>query len=283
MYIDQYSTLINEIYGLYIKPILEIGILTALIYGMLYYIRGTRGTYILAGMIIILIGLTMLSEWWNLEVINWLLANLWAILATAIIVMFQPELRRAFAQLGSTSFLSQKRTKRREAITEIVTAAVNMSKRHIGAIIVFERQIGMGSIVDDSIKLDVKLNSYLIESIFFPNSPLHDGAIIINDDKIIAAHSILPLSQNEAFMPSMGTRHRAALGITEETDAVALIISEETGIISIACRGRMKRNIPPDRLARFLSGLLLVKESNSIGNLFDTVTDRDDFSVFTKD
>lgn len=274
--------MINEIYGFYIKPLLEIGVLTMLIYGLLYYIRGTRGTYILAGMVIILIGLTVLSEWWNFEVISWLLSNLWAILATAIIVMFQPELRRAFAQLGSTSFISQKRSRRREAISEVVTAAVNMSKRHIGAIMIFERQIGMGSIVDDAVKLDVKLNSYLIEAIFFPNSPLHDGAVIIHDDKIIAAHCILPLSQNEDFMPSVGTRHRAALGITEETDAVALVISEETGIISIACRGRIKRNIPPDRLGRFLSGLLMIKESG-VSNIFDTVTDNDDLSVFTKD
>lgn len=267
----------------YIKPALEIGILSFLIYGVLHYMRGTRGANILAGMVIILIGMTLLSDYADLEVMSWLLSNFWAILATALVVMFQPELRRAFAQLGSASFLSQRRTRRREAITEVVTAAVNMAKRRIGAIIVFERQIAMGSIIDDSVKLDVKLNSYLIEAIFFPNSPLHDGAIIIKDDRIVAAHSILPLSQNESLMPSMGTRHRAALGISEETDAVALVISEETGIISIACRGKIKRDIPPDRLQRFLCGLLLAKDGEGVGNILENFSDQEDFSVFNKD
>ncbi|MDD3119392.1 MAG: diadenylate cyclase CdaA [Victivallales bacterium] len=274
-----FYTTATEIYVLYLRPILEIGILTLLIYSILYHLRGTRGANILAGFIMVM-ALMILSDVLQFEVINWLLANLWAILATALIVIFQPELRRAFAQLGSTSFLSQRRTRRREAITEVAVAVTNMAKRRIGAIIVFERQIGMGSIVEDSINLDVRLNSYLIESIFFPNSPLHDGAIIIKDDKIIAAHSILPLSQNEEYVSALGTRHRAALGITEETDAVALVISEETGTISIACRGRLKRDIPADRLVRYLSTLLMIKDGNPGMNNF--VTD-DEMSIFTKD
>ncbi len=279
---DNFWGMIDEkIYVFYIRPILEIGILTVLIYSVLYYLRGTRGANILAGLVMVM-ALMILSDVLRFEVINWVLANLWGILATALIVIFQPELRRAFAQLGSTSFLSQRRTRRREAITEVATAVTNMAKRRIGAIIVFERLINMGSIVEDSINLDVRLNSYLIESIFFPNSPLHDGAIIIKDDKIIAAHSILPLSQNEAYVGALGTRHRAALGITEETDAVALVISEETGTISIACRGRLKRDIPPDRLVRYLSTLLMLKDSGSnLNNNMDVFDD--EMSIFTKD
>lgn len=276
---DQYL-IIGEDFFSYIRPELEVGVLWLMIYGLLYYLRGTRGANILAGIVIALILLTLLSDWLKLEVISAMLINLWAILATALIVIFQPELRRAFAQLGSASFLAQRRTRRREAISEIVTATVNMAKRRIGAIMVFERQIGMGAIVEDAIKLDVKLNSYLIESIFFPNSPLHDGAVVIRDDRIVAAHAILPLAQNDAGMPSMGTRHRAALGITEETDAVALVISEETGSISLACRGRIKRHIPPDKLPRFLLGLLVDKEADSpISGILEQFTDNDDVSL----
>ncbi len=277
---DIFLTKADEIYVFFIRPILEIGILTALIYSILYYLRGTRGANILAGLVMVM-ALMILSDVLRFEVINWVLANLWSILATTLIVIFQPELRRAFAQLGSTSFLSQRRTRRREAITEVATAVINMAKRRIGAIIVFERMINMGSIVEDSINLDVRLNSYLIESIFFPNSPLHDGAIIIKDDKIIAAHSILPLSQNENYVGALGTRHRAALGITEETDAVALIISEETGTISIACRGRLKRDIPADKLVRYLSTLLMIKDGDS--DLNNTDMFEDEMSIFTKD
>ena len=137
------------------------------------------------------------------------------------------------------------------------------------------------AIVEDAIKLDGKLNSYLLESIFFPNSPLHDGAVIIRDDRIVAAHAILPLAQIDASLPSMGTRHRAALGITEETDAVALVISEESGAISLACRGRIKRRIPPEKLPRFLLGLLLDKDADSplSGSMNNGLPENDDVSL----
>jgi len=277
---DQYLFIIEKSFT-YVRPVLELGILWLMIYGLLYYLRGTRGANILAGIVIALILLTLVSDLLKLEVISAMLLNLWAILATALIVIFQPELRRAFAQLGSASFLAQRRTRQREAISEIVTATVNMAKRRIGAIMVFERQIGMGAIVEDAIKLDGKLNSYLLESIFFPNSPLHDGAVIIRDDRIVAAHAILPLAQIDASLPSMGTRHRAALGITEETDAVALVISEESGAISLACRGRIKRRIPPEKLPRFLLGLLLDKDADSplSGSMNNGLPENDDVSL----
>ena len=184
----------------------------------------------------------------------------------AILIIFQPELRRGFAQLGTTPF--QHRSKKQEAISEVVAAVLNMAKRRIGVIIVFERQVGMRSIVEDAVKLDAKLNSHLLESLFYPNSPLHDGAVIIKNDKIIAAHAILPLSKEEALLRSLGTRHRAAVGITEETDAVALVVSEETGIISLACRGNIRRNIKADKLRRYLNGLLLASNESSFNSVF---------------
>ncbi|UDQ97095.1 diadenylate cyclase CdaA [Lentisphaerota bacterium WC36G] len=265
------------------SPILEIIILTILIYRILYYLRDTRAANILAGMVLVLILLTTASEALNFEVFSWLLNSLWLILPTAFIVIFQPELRRAFAQFGSSPFINQNRERKRATISEIATAAINMSQKKIGALIIFQRQIGMGTIVDDAIKLDTKINSHILESIFFPNSPLHDGAIIVRDNKIIAGHAILPLSHNDKFMPSLGTRHRAAVGITEETDAVALIVSEETGHISIACRGRLKTNVPSDKLQRFLSGLIIPGSSNNLNSFFENLPEDSLMSAFSND
>lgn len=262
----------------YIRPLLEIGLLSILIYNTLYFMRGTRGASVLAGIIIILILLTTASDSLKLEVISWLLENLWAMLATALIVIFQPELRRAFAQLGSAPW-SYHSSKKKEAITEVVTALINMSRQRTGSLVVFERQIGMGAIVNSAVPLECKLNSHLLESIFYPNSPLHDGAVIIKNNRIIAAHAILPLPHDEGQISGVGTRHRAAIGITEETDSVAVVVSEETGIISIACRGRLKRNIKHDKLLRFLSGLLAVDEDgSSLKNIFGTMEENDEIA-----
>ena len=263
----------------YLRPALEIAILAFLIYKVLYYLRGTRGSNILAGILIMLMLLTAVCDLIKLEVLNWILAGVWTVLATAIIVIFQPELRRAFAQLGSASFLHSNRKK--EAITEVVTAVLNMSKRRIGALIVIERSIGMRAIVEDSIKLDIKLNSLIIESIFFPNSPLHDGAIIIKNDKIIAAHSILPLSRDESLTRSLGTRHRAAVGITEESDAVVVVVSEETGKISIACRGSLRQDVKADKLLQYLTGLLISNDADSFSSMFGTREDNEQLTGFT--
>jgi diadenylate cyclase len=263
----------------YVRPALEILILAFIIYKILYYLRGTRGANVLAGLVVGLLVLTVVSEVLRFEVISWLLNGLWTLLATAIIVIFQPELRRAFAQLGSAPF--QRKSRKKEAITEVVTAVLNMAKRKIGAIIVLERKIGMRAIVDDAVKLDIKLNSMIIESIFFPNSPLHDGAVIVKNDRIIAAHAILPLSRDEDFSKTLGTRHRAAVGITEETDAVALIVSEETGNISIACRGSIRRDVKADKLLRYLTGLLISTDDNSFSSIFGSMEENSDLTGFT--
>ncbi len=263
----------------YLRPALEIIILAFLIYKILYYMRDTRGSNVLAGLAILLMLLTTVSDLLRFEIISWLLNGLWALLATAIIVIFQPELRRAFAHLGSAPF--QYKNRKKEAITEVVTAVVNMSKRKIGAIIVMERKIGMRAIVEDAIKLDIKLNSLIIESIFFPNSPLHDGAVVIKNNRIIAAHAILPLSRNDTIARSLGTRHRAAVGITEETDAVVVVVSEETGAVSIACRGNIRRNIKEDKLLRYLTGLLITENKESFSDIFETLENDKNLTGFT--
>jgi len=163
--------------------------------------------------------------------------------------------------------------RKKEVITEITTAVLNMANRKIGALMVIERKIGMRAIVEDAVKLDIKVNSMILESIFYPNSPLHDGAIIIKNDRIIAAHAILPLSRDENFTKSLGTRHRAAVGITEETDAVVVVVSEENGNISVACRGSIRYDVKVDKLLRYLSALLVASDDNSFLSTFGSMED----------
>ena len=244
--------------------ILEIGLLSFLIYYVLYFMRGTRGAHVLTGLVIVLIGLSKLSEVLSFEVVGKLIDEFWAVLAIAMVVIFQPELRRAFAQLGSYSFWRGKR--QREVISEIVAAAIEMARRKCGALIVIERRIGLRALEDDAVKLDCKINASLLQSIFYPNSPLHDGAVVIRDNRIVAARAILPLPRGKVDLPDrVGTRHRAAIGISEETDAVVVVVSEETGIISISTRGILKRDLLPEQLEEALRQLIM--EHHSAGDV----------------
>jgi len=238
----------------YLSPVVEIGLIAFLIYKILYYLRGTRGANVLAGLFVALLVLNILSKALKFEVIAWLLSGFWSLLAIAVIVIFQPELRRAFAQLGTLASL--RRNRRLVALGELTTAVLEMSRKRTGALIVLERRIGLQALIDDSVKIDVRLNALLIETIFFPNSPLHDGAMIVRDERIVAVRAILPLSRQK-LSRTMGTRHRAALGITEEADAVVIVVSEETGTISLGCRGVMVRGFTAENLQNRLEELLL--------------------------
>ena len=239
----------------YVQPVMEIFLLFVIIYLLLRSLKGTRGANMLMGMGLVLIVFTTLVKAMDFEVISWLMDMIWVAVPTLLIVLFQPELRRAFAHLGSNPFSQISR--KREAIGEVLLAVEEMSRSHTGALIVFEGRIGMQSLIDDSIRLDIKLNSLIIESIFFPNSPLHDGAIIIRNDRIVAARAILPLSRDENLSRTMGTRHRAALGVTEENDCVVVIVSEETGDISVAYQGAIQRELSRQELTKRLHELLL--------------------------
>jgi diadenylate cyclase len=245
----------------YIRPVLEILILSFLIYKTLYYLRGARASFVLAGLVLMLMTLTLIARFLRFDVINSLLEGLWTIIALAVIVIFQPELRRAFAQLGTYAF--NVKSKQRESINELVAAADNLSRNKIGALIVLEGKIQMQAIVEESIELDNKVLAIELESIFFPNAPMHDGAVIIRDNRIIAARAVLPITRDINVPKRWGTRHRAAIGITEETDAVVLVVSEETGVISVALRGHLLRNIPFDKLHDLLE-LVIIKNGSDI-------------------
>lgn len=254
------------------RPALEIGILFVFIYGGLYFLRGTRGTNVLAGLVVAVLLLTLVTDFLKFDVLSRILNGLWAVFAMALIIIFQPELRRAFSLLGRSPFVRE--MQKNEAINEVVAAVINLANQRIGAIILFERRIGMRTLAANAIQLDAYLSHHMIQSIFHPASPLHDGGIIIKNNKILAARVIFPLSQNQYFH-SLGTRHRAAIGITEETDAVAVVVSEETGMISIACGGNIKRGISPDKLLRFLRALLVSVWNEPLKDIFEIVTGND--------
>jgi diadenylate cyclase len=240
--------------------LLDIGVVAVLIYELLLLIRGTRAMQMaLSGAF--LIGLFFLSEWLDLETVNWLIRNLATYVVFAIIVLFQADIRRALAHFGRAQFFKyfERASSDDETLEELVVAASTLAARHIGAIIVVERQIGLRNYIEGGIPLDALVTYDLLASIFNTGSPLHDGAVIVQNDRVAAAACFLPLSVNPRVSRELGTRHRAALGITEENDAVAIVVSEETGAISLAIGGGLERGLSVDALQRRLQSLLGVR------------------------
>ena len=240
--------------------LLDIAIVSVLIYELLLFIRGTRAMQMaLSGAF--LIGLFFLSEWLDLETVNWLIRNLATYVVFAIIVLFQADIRRALAHFGRAPLFKyfDRASSDDETIEELIDASTTLSARHIGAIIVVERQIGLRNYIEGGIPLDATVTYDLLASIFNTGSPLHDGAVIVQGDRIAAAACFLPLSVNPRVSRELGTRHRAALGITEENDAVAIVVSEETGAISLAIGGALERGLTVDALQTRLQPLLGVR------------------------
>ena len=241
--------------------IADFGLIALLIYGVLYFLRGTRSANVLFGITTFLAIAALLANLLELTVVSALLSGLWPILGTAIIVIFQPEIRRFFAEAGgifASQYYKSRHAVSQDMISNVVTALENMAATKPGALIVFERNIGLEGLLKTSVRLDAKVESILLETIFFKNTPLHDCAVIIRGNRIIAAKAVLPLTPEDSMNPAkkLGTRHRAAIGITEETDAVAVTVSEETGMISAAYKGRLLRGYAGDELASLLADLL---------------------------
>jgi diadenylate cyclase len=239
------------------RDVLDIALVSFLIYELLLLIRGTRAVQMaLSGGF--LIGLFFLSEWLQLETVNWLIRNLAAYVVVAIIVLFQSDIRRALAHFGRAPFFRyfERATSTDETLEELVTAATTLSARRIGAIMVVERQIGLRNYIEGGIPLDATVTYDLMATIFQPGSPLHDGATIVQGDRVAAAACFLPLSVNPRVSRELGTRHRAAIGLTEENDAVAIVVSEETGKISVAIAGDLERGVTADALRLRLRALL---------------------------
>ena len=226
-----------------IRDILDILIVAFLIYRFLLLLRGTRGAQMTIGLVVLL-GCYALTRYYRLRTLEWLFTNLFTYVVFTIIVLFQNEIRRGLAGIGRTSWFSGKRhIPNKDDFEEIILAATTLASKKIGALIVVERDIGLKNYAESGIALDAVPTYDLLVTIFSPNTPLHDGAVILQQNRIIAAGCFLPLTLDPHLSKELGTRHRAAIGITEETDAVAIIVSEETGTISASVEGKITRNL----------------------------------------
>ena len=243
---------------------LDIAIVSFLLYELLLLIRGTRAVQMaLSGGFLLL--LYFLSQWLQLETVNWVIRNLAGYVVFAIIVLFQSDIRRALAHFGRAPFFRYftKTESAEDSVEELVVAAGLLSSKHVGAIIAIERQIGLRNYIEGGIRLDAVLTYDLLQSIFLTSSPLHDGAVIVQDDRVAAAACFLPLTVNPKLSKELGSRHRAAIGLTEENDAVAIVVSEETGSISIVVDGQIERGLDADALRVRLRSLILQRDDRA--------------------
>jgi diadenylate cyclase len=230
-----------------------------LIYEALKLIRGTRAVQMAVGSMLV-VGLFYVSQLAPLQTLNWLIRNALVYVAFAAIVIFQSDIRRALAHLGQAPFFRylSRQQAADETVEEVVVAATMLAQQKVGAIVALEREIGLRNYIESGIPLDATLTYDLLLTIFKPGSPLHDGAVILQEGRVAAAACFLPLTVNPRLSRELGTRHRAAIGLTEESDAVAVVVSEETGTISIALDGQIQRGLTPDdlrtRLRRLMQG-----------------------------
>ncbi|MEG1159315.1 MAG: diadenylate cyclase CdaA [Acidaminococcaceae bacterium] len=227
-----------------ILDLMDIIVVTYFLYRLYQMLKNTRAASLVKGLLVLLLA-TLASKWLNLHVINWLLEKSMTVVMVALPVVFQPELRRALEQIGrgklfrkSTILDEQEVEMMLEAVAE---AASTMSRRKIGALIVFERETGLNDYIETGVQIDALVSTELFMNIFIPNTPLHDGAVIIRGNRIVAASCLLPLTDARNLSQELGTRHRAALGLSEQSDALVLVVSEETGTISLARSGSLQR------------------------------------------
>jgi diadenylate cyclase len=235
----------------YLKVALEIGLLWYFVYMILLFIEGTRTEQLLKGVIVVMI-IFVLTQQLHLTALNWIMARLFPLSVLALVIIFQPELRRGLAQLGQFGVFSNDA----EAIEDISRAAFVMQSSKTGALMVIERESGLKTYIETGVVIDSKVGIELLVSIFSTKGPLHDGAVIIRGDRIVAAKCVLPLSQEiKEYAKSHGTRHRAALGLSEETDAICVVVSEETGAISVVHSGNLTRCHNREALLKMLKEL----------------------------
>lgn len=250
---DEVQLLINRLRDW--QTIVDILLVALIFYGLLRLFRGTRAVQVLRGLLVVVLAIALVTNLLDLTAFPWLLRIATPAILVAIPVIFQPELRRALEQLGRTApfFGRNGRTSRAaRAADEIVQAVHALSDRKTGAIIVLEGQVSLLEHCDAGVTVDGNLSSRLILTIFYPGTDLHDGAVIIRGDQILVAAAVLPLTSRQLLDTRLGTRHRAAIGITEESDGMAIVVSEETGIVSVARSGRMVRRLDSTQLRKIL-------------------------------
>jgi len=238
------------------RDLVEIAILAVGIYYAVMLVRGTRGAPVVTGFLLVLLLLTVLANALQLEVFSRLLGNFFGFFAVSVLVIFQPELRRMLAGLGNLPFFVSVR-EQRENIEVIIETAERLADVRIGMLVAIEQSIQLQEVVESGIAVDAEATTELLETIFFPNNAVHDGGVIVCGNRITHAACIFPLTQRQDLSTSLGTRHRAAIGLTEETDAVVVVVSEETGLISHAYKGQLVRGVTLEELRSFLTSVLV--------------------------
>jgi len=236
-----------------VKIIVEVCILWVVFYVILIFARGTRGVHVLKGMVLLCL-FFIITQQLGLDTINWIFTKVFAISVVTLLIIFQPELRRGLASIGQHQW-SGFFFRESEVIKEVARAAFFLSGKKIGALIAIERESRLVHYVESGIEIDAKLNAELLITIFMPNTPLHDGGVVISGDRVVGAGCLFPLTQNPKVSRTLGTRHRAGMGLSEETDASVIIISEETGGISVATDGRLTHDLDKKALERILNDL----------------------------
>jgi len=237
------------------QDLIDILIVSFIIYKILILVKGTRAARMLIG-VGVLLAISLFSRFLELYTLDWLIQSFWTQIVLVLIILFHPEIRKALAQMGETPFLHRFTSAgEMKSIEEIVKASQSMANKKIGALIVFEREVSLSEYVEIGVPLDAKVTKELLLSIFHPTSPIHDGAVIIKGNRVVAAGCFLPIKLGSGLSKTYGTRHRAAVGITEETDAIAVIVSEETGSISIAVNGKLESFLDMAKLREKLTNL----------------------------
>ncbi|MFH1995875.1 MAG: diadenylate cyclase CdaA [Candidatus Omnitrophota bacterium] len=247
------------------KALVEIAVLWYVIYITLLFIKGTRTAQLLKGLAFLFL-IFIISDRLGFDVISWVLTRLFALSLIALLVIFQPELRRGLARLGQFGFFQENL----EMLEEAGKAAIMLSKRKVGALIAIEREIGLKNYIETGTPVDAKVTKDILMPLFLPDSTIHDGGVIIQGGRIVAAGCLFPLAQITQISKSLGTRHRAAVGLSEETDAVVVVVSEETGGISVAVNGHLARNLTEANLIKFLKGIFYkrIKGREIFGKIF---------------
>ncbi len=244
------------------RPAIEITILTVGIYYFFRFIRGTRGAAVVTGFLVVLLTFVLVSFLLQLKVLQYLLGAFSAFFILSVLVIFQPELRRLLAELGNLPLLATAH-EQRENIEVIIQTVERLSDVRIGALIAIEQSIHLQEAVESGIPVDCQATPEMLETIFFPNNAIHDGGVILKGDRITHAACIFPLTQRQDLNKSLGTRHRAAIGLSEETDAVVVVASEETGAVSYAYKGQLVRGVTLEELRAFLTSVLVTPAARS--------------------
>ncbi len=253
------------------RPALEILILAVVIYFASRFLRGTRGWPVVIGFVVVLLALALVTTLLNLQVLRWLLGTFSAFFAVAVIIIFQPELRRMLAELGNLPLFASA-SEQRESIEVIIQTCERLADVKIGALIAIEQSIQLQEAVESGVPVDCDATPEMLETIFFPNNAIHDGGVILKGDRIAYAACIFPLTQRSDLNKSLGTRHRAAIGLSEETDAVVVVVSEETGMISHAYKGQLVRGVTLEELRAFLTSVLV--QPNKSRGIIKWIRDR---------